>query len=85
MNNGSIFAFKPSENQFTLWKGVSLLVTHNCNYQLIKGGVPYDGFPDERIHQTPLPIAIIYSIMATVGLIFAITCLVFNVVFRQKR
>ena len=49
------------------------------------GGVPYDGFPDERIHQTPLPIVIIYSIMATVGLIFAITCLVFNVVFRQKR
>ena len=51
----------------------------------LDGIPPYDGFPEETIHQNHLALIIIYDIAAFVGLIFVAVCLVFNIVFRNKK
>ena len=52
---------------------------------LIPDGVPYDGFVMKTIHPNNLCLQVIYYIMATFGLIFAGVCLVFNIVFRERK
>ena len=49
-------------------------------------GTPlYDGYEVDDIHQNHLALIIIYDIIAFVGLIFVAVCLVFNIVFRNKK
>ena len=51
----------------------------------LDGTPPYDGFPEETIHQNHLALIIIYDIAAFVGLIFVAVCLLFNIFFRNKK
>ncbi len=48
-------------------------------------GIPPDGTPIEIINTIHVALIIIMDIMAIVGVTFAIVCLVFNIVFRNKR
>ena len=54
-------------------------------YYIIIAGIPYDGSPEEVIHANEIALAIIYFIFATIGLLFVLVCLVFNIVFRNKK
>ena len=49
------------------------------------GGAPYDGSADDVIHHNHKAMEVSYSIMASAGLIFAIACLAFNVLFRNRK
>ena len=46
------------------------------------GGIPQDGF---LVHTLFQPVTIVYSILASIGIIFSCLCLIFNIVFRMKR
>ncbi len=57
-----------------------------CVYLCYPDGlVPYDGVPIEEIETVAVPLTVIYTLLATAGIIFAIVCLVFNFVFRQRK
>ena len=51
----------------------------------LDGTPPYDGYEEDTIHPNHLALIIIYDIAAFVGLIFVAVCLVFNIVFRNKK
>ena len=48
-------------------------------------GIPYDGFPEEVIHPISTLLFVIYTLLALAGIIFVGVCLVFNIVFRNKK
>ncbi len=49
------------------------------------GLVPYDGVPIEEIETVAVPLTVVYSILASAGIVFAIVCLTFNFTFRKRR
>ncbi len=49
------------------------------------GLVPYDGVPIEEIETVAMSLTVIYCLLATAGIVFAIVCLVFNFVFRKRK
>ena len=49
------------------------------------GMPPYDGFPVIGIATNSIALVVIYDIIAGIGIIFAIVCFTFNVIFRKKR
>ncbi len=49
------------------------------------GGPPYDGTARNRTRTTLLGLVSIYSIAAIAGMLYAVVCLLFNIVFRNKR
>ena len=55
------------------------------NSWLLGGLVPYDGITDKVLVTVALPVTLIFVVLASAGIIFAILCLVFNFVFRNKR
>ena len=48
-------------------------------------GTPSDGVPREEAVTVVLPLTIIYIALATLGVMFAIVCLAFNFIFRNKK
>ena len=48
-------------------------------------GVPRDGTPREVTNYSLIPLTAVCYIYATVGIFFALTCLIFNIVFRNKK
>jgi hypothetical protein len=48
-------------------------------------GVPSDGTPSRVLTTIKMPIFIIYSILASAGIVFVVVCLIFNVVFRERK
>ena len=48
-------------------------------------GVPYDGVPIEKIVSLHVSLTVIFSILATSGIIFAVVCVVLNTHFRDKK
>ena len=63
------FRFIDGESNITLWPG----------------GVPLDGSPITVINFPRLSLTIICYIYATAGIIVAIDCFVFNLVFRNRK
>ena len=49
------------------------------------GGVPYDGATSEKLHPNDNTLIIIYSIVTFAGLVLTVVCLLFNMVFRNKK
>ena len=49
------------------------------------GLVPYDGVPTEKEVSVDLSLTVIFSILATAGIVFGVVCLAFNFIFRDKR
>ena len=49
------------------------------------GEAPYDGVPEERNLAVDHSLTVIFSILATAGIVFAVVCLAFNFIFRNKK
>ena len=49
------------------------------------GVIPYDGTPREVTVTISIAVTIIYVILSVIGLVLALTCLVFNLLFRDSR
>lgn len=47
--------------------------------------VPYDGLPENEIVSVPIPVSIIYSLLAGAGMVFGIISLVFLIAFRKRK
>ena len=48
-------------------------------------GIPHDGIPLEEDVTIHLALTILISIFVAAGLTFSVVCLVFNIVFRQRK
>lgn len=51
----------------------------------IDGKVPYDGSPVVAVDHTHLAVTVIYCLLGIAGLVFAVACLVFNTLYKNKR
>lgn len=49
------------------------------------GLVPYDGVPEEEYVTVGIPVTVVFILLSVAGIIFAVLCLIFNFVFRNKR
>ena len=49
------------------------------------GGPPLDGTPIKIIRTFKLWLIVIFDCLASLGIVFAIACLVFNTVFRKRK
>ena len=49
------------------------------------GVIPYDGVPWEQVVSLHLSVTVIFSILATAGIAFAVACLTFNCMFRNRK
>ena len=52
---------------------------------LLVEGRPHDGLPLRRPGTVSVALTVIFALLATDGIIFAIVCLVFNTVFRDRK
>ena len=48
-------------------------------------GAPYDGTPTEAVHTVSQLLQAFYTTLSGVGLVFAMICFAFNIVFRKRR
>ena len=48
-------------------------------------GVPIDGVPVEKVVTVALGLTVLYVILATAGIVFALVCLTFTLIFRKKK
>ena len=62
-----------------------ITVSSSYGLQFLGGVVSYDGVPTEKDVSVDLSLTVIFSILATAGIVFAVTCLVFNFIFRDKK
>ena len=61
---------------------ISIGVYYNIN---VLGYVPIDGIPRTEVATISVPVAIVFIFVEACGLVFAIVCLLFNFIFRNKR
>ena len=69
------------------------LLTHSLGHSLLchlsflssPEGVPPDGIPKQVIVSTALALTVIYYILAIAGIIFALVCVGFNIIFRNRK
>ena len=48
-------------------------------------GIPNDGVPIEEVVTVSLALTVVYMILAVAGIVFAIICLIFTLIFRKKK
>jgi gamma-aminobutyric acid type B receptor len=48
-------------------------------------GTPNDGIPIEDVVTVSVALTVVYVILATAGLVFAVGCLLFNIIYRHRR
>ena len=62
-------------------------VWHLINHCFVCGldGIPSDGTPIVVLNTFYMPIYIIYYIFVVLGIIFALVCLLFNIIFRNRK
>ena len=80
-------------DQFLTWKiigsiqppGNLTLREGEDELSLWPGGVPSDGTPETVENYPLLPLMVVCYTAATAGILFAIVCLIFNVVFKNKK
>ena len=63
------FVYINGENNATVWPG----------------DIPWDGVPIIKINSPLLPLLVICYIYSSLGIVFALVCLIFNIVFRKKK
>lgn len=54
-------------------------------YFTLTDGVPPDGTPLKVFNGVHITITVVYDVLAIVGIMLAITCVIFNVVFRDRK
>ena len=48
-------------------------------------GIPNDGIPIEEVVTVSLGLTVVYVVLATAGIAFAVVCLTFTLIFRRKK
>ena len=65
------------------------ILCNNCmiiyEYCILDGVIPYDGIPIKEFVAVAIPVTVIYVVLASTGIIFAMICLVFNYMYRNKK
>ena len=51
----------------------------------IPDGVPIDGVPVEEVVTVSLGLTVLYVFLATAGIVFALVCFTFTLIFRNKK
>ena len=68
---------------------MSLRLYTVANYSIIiilyTAGVPQDGTPMKIVTTFHMELVIILDILAIVGIVFSFACLLFNIIFRNRR
>ena len=49
------------------------------------GGIPNDGSPITKVTVVDLSATVILYLLATLGIVFTIFCLIFNIIFKDKK
>lgn len=49
------------------------------------GGSPSDGSPTEITRTFHIGLIVVFDVLATLGIIFAIICFLFNLIYREKK
>ena len=64
-----------------------MTITSNTHCVLIvaAGGIPNDGIAIEEVVTVSLSLTVVYVILATAGIVFAVLCLSFNLLYKQKK
>ena len=62
-------------------------ITRKINVGLysIADGVPYDGVPETNVERIHTSVSVIFCVLSTCGVVFAISCMLFNFVYRNKK
>lgn len=55
------------------------------NYYVFAGFIPYDGSPREELVTIFVPITVAFSFLNICGIACAIVCLLFNIVFQNRK
>ena len=82
-----LFSYKEGFSRNTLWPrkcGKSKL----CGFESFSrvytdGMIPYDGVPEMAVATVHISISVIFGLLASVGIAFALICLIFNFYFRN--
>ena len=61
----------------------NIYIAHEL-YILFTDGISPDGKPEIVLNSILPPIAIIVDLLAFIGILFAIVCLIFNIIFRKR-
>ena len=48
-------------------------------------GVPYDGVPQDDVEKIHVSLTIVFCSLSTAGIVFAISCMLFNFIYRDKK
>ena len=72
-----------ARNTTVVWPGMVFLNKLSCTCTLV--GIPPDGTPIKVTNTIQIFLVIIFDVLAVVGIIFALICLVFNIVFKNKK
>ena len=51
----------------------------------IAAGRPYDGVPDMVTVAVSVVQTVVFSLLAAAGIVFAVVCLIFNFIFRNRK
>ena len=83
----AILVYIEGESDATVWRGKDCrLWAHDfINYPVTGGRIPFDGVPIEEDVTVSVALTVIYGLLATAGIAFTITCLIFNFVFRERK
>ena len=73
------------ENVETVWQGELSIEWGLVIYAQVTGLVPYDGVPIAKVVTVHLAVTCIYIPLACAGIVFAITCLLFNFLYRNAK
>ena len=95
-DNNGVVVFVEGESPDTLWPGM-----HNKNdclfflrilvsnaeliYCPTDGVTPYDGTPNDVVEGTHSAVTVVFTLLASLGLLFTVACLVFNAAFKNKK
>ena len=57
-----------------------------CRVSFLPDGIiPHDGVPIEDVVTVSLGLTVMYMILATAGIVFAVVCLTFTIIFRNTK
>lgn len=60
-------------------------ITGEDNHSTWHGDPPWDGSPEVRVKTPLLPLMVVAYALASSGILFALVCLLFNIIFRKRR
>ena len=88
VDNGTDYVYT---GDMDIWPGIPIIVHQAYRVVLTvsnittDGVVPYDGIPRKEFVAVALPVTVVYVFLASMGILFAFACLVFNYIYRKKK